>query len=280
MNKPIKTAWETVKLARHPERPTSIDLINYLFTDFIELHGDREFGDDKSIIGGIGFFGETAVTVIAQEKGLTTDEKIKRNFGMPHPEGYRKALRLMRQAEKFNRPIITIIDTPGAYPGIGAERRGQGGAIALNIQQMFELETPIISVVLSEGGSGGALAIGVSDKLAMFENAIYSILSPEGFATILYKDNTKAKEVSELMKIRASDLLSFKIADTIISEGEGLHINREHGYNELKKWINKTLKKLVKTPTSQLLDERYNKFRNQGIYETRQEVSEDDQNIK
>src|SRR5690554_2313338 len=207
----IRSAWDTVKLARHPERPTSIDLINYLFTDFMELHGDRQFSDDHSIIGGIGFLGKVPVTIIAQEKGVKTEEKIKRNFGMPHPEGYRKALRLMKQAEKFNRPIITIIDTPGAYPGIGAEKRGQAGAIAVNLQEMFNLKTPIISVVLSEGGSGGALAIGVADRIAMFENAIYSILSPEGFAAILYKDNTLASQAAELMKITAKDLKEFRI---------------------------------------------------------------------
>lgn len=270
------SAWETVKLARHPERPTAIDLINHIFTDFIELRGDRQFGDDASIIGGIGFLGKTPVTIIAQEKGIKTDEKIKRNFGMPHPEGYRKALRLMKQAEKFRRPIITIIDTPGAYPGIGAEMRGQAGAIAVNLQEMFKIKTPIISLVLSEGGSGGALAIGISDMLAMYENAIYSILSPEGFAAILYKDNSLANKAAELMKITAKDLLEFKIADNIILEKEGLHINKDFGYGEAKKWLNKVLKELTKLPVDELLHKRYEKFRNYGIYETRLEVESDD----
>ena len=183
-----KTAWERVQLARQIERPKALDYINAIFDNFIELHGDRNFGDDKSIIGGIAKLQGMAVTVIGEQKGKNVKENMQRNFGMPEPEGYRKALRLMKQAEKFNRPIITFIDTPGAYPGIGAEERGQGEAIAKNMMEMSMLKVPIICIVIGEGSSGGALAIGVGDKVIMLENAIYSILSPEGFASILYKD--------------------------------------------------------------------------------------------
>ncbi len=199
----MKTAWERVQIARQADRPKSSDYIKNIFDDFIELHGDRAYGDDNSIIGGIALLGRIPVTVIGEEKGKNAKENIKRNFGMPEPEGYRKALRLMKQAEKFHRPIITFIDTPGAYPGTGAEERGQGEAIARNIMEMSGLKVPIISVVIGEGSSGGALAIGVGDRIVMLENAIYSVLSPEGFASILYKDSTKAKEAAENMKITA-----------------------------------------------------------------------------
>lgn len=199
----MKTAWERVQIARQADRPKSSDYIKNIFDDFIELHGDRAYGDDNSIIGGIALLGKIPVTVIGEEKGKNAKENIKRNFGMPEPEGYRKALRLMKQAEKFHRPIITFIDTPGAYPGMGAEERGQGEAIARNIMEMSGIKVPIISVVIGEGSSGGALAIGIGDRIVMLENAIYSVLSPEGFASILYKDSTKAKEAAENMKITA-----------------------------------------------------------------------------
>ncbi len=199
----MKTAWERVQIARQADRPKSSDYIKEIFDDFIELHGDRAYGDDNAIIGGIALLGKIPVTVIGEEKGKNAKDNIKRNFGMPEPEGYRKALRLMKQAEKFHRPIITFIDTPGAYPGMGAEERGQGEAIARNIMEMSGLKVPIISVVIGEGSSGGALAIGVGDRIVMLENAIYSVLSPEGFASILYKDSTKAKEAAENMKITA-----------------------------------------------------------------------------
>ena len=187
-------AWEKVKLARHPKRPTAKHLIDHVVTDFMELHGDRLYHDDRAVITGIGYLGKMPITVIAEEKGTDTQDKIIRNFGMPHPEGYRKALRQMKLAEKFHRPILTIVDTPGAYPGLGAEERGQASAIAVNLKEMMGLKVPIISIVLSEGGSGGALAISVSDEIWMFENSIYSILSPEGFAAILYKDANLAKK--------------------------------------------------------------------------------------
>ena len=200
------TAWEKVKLARELDRPKSLDYIKALFDEFIELHGDRNFGDDKSIIGGIASLEGMPVTVIGEQKGKNVKENMERNFGMPEPEGYRKALRLMKQAEKFKRPIITFIDTPGAYPGMGAEERGQGEAIARSIMEMSRLKVPIICIVIGEGSSGGALAIGVGNKIVMLENAVYSVLSPEGFASILYKDSTKAKEAAENMKMTANDL--------------------------------------------------------------------------
>lgn len=260
------SAWDIVKLARDPNRITGKKLIELVFPDFIELHGDRLIGDDKSIIGGIATFNNIAVTIIVQEKGQTTKDKIYHNFGMPHPEGYHKAIRLMKQAEKFKRPIITIIDTPGAYPGIGAEERGQANAIAVAIQEMMILTVPIISVVLSEGGSGGALAIGIADRLAMFENSIYSILSPEGFATILYKDSNKAEEVASLMKITSRDLLKLNIIDEIIFEEEPLSVNVITGVTNYIKYIEKSLQDLSKIKTHELVKTRYDKFRNIGYY--------------
>ena len=261
-----KTPWEIVKLARHPKRITSRTLISLLFTDFIELKGDRLYKDDPSIIGGIAKFQTIPITIIAQEKGMDTEDKIKHNFGMPHPEGYRKAMRLMKQAEKFNRPIIAIIDTPGAYPGIEAEERGQARAIAQNLFDMMALSVPIIVVVLSEGGSGGALAIGIGDYTVMFENAIYSILSPEGFASILYKDSSKAEEAAAIMKLTAKDLLSFKIIDDIISEKNGLHEDPTFGVNDLKQKMTKRLKKLQTLNKQTLLKQRYDKFRKIGVF--------------
>ena len=210
------TAWDRVTLAREIERPKALDYIENIFDDFMELHGDRNFGDDKSIIGGIAYLDAMPVTIIGEQKGKNARENIERNFGMPNPEGYRKALRLMKQAEKFGRPIITFIDTPGAYPGIGAEERGQGEAIARNMLEMSQLKVPIICIVIGEGSSGGALAIAVGDRIIMLENAVYSILSPEGFASILYKDASKAKEAAENMKITAKDLKNLNIIDKII----------------------------------------------------------------
>lgn len=262
-----KTAWDIVKLARHPKRITSRVLLDHLVTDFIELKGDRLYKDDQSIIGGIAKFNAMPVTIIAQEKGRDTTDKIKHNFGMPHPEGYRKAIRLMKQAEKFNRPIISIIDTPGAYPGIEAEERGQARAIAQNLFDMMSLTVPILVVVLSEGGSGGALAIGVGDRILMFENAIYSILSPEGFASILYKDSSKAEEAASIMKLTAADLKSFDIIDDVILEKDGLHEDPTFGINQLKKQLTKHLNQLLKQHKKTLLEHRYQKFRNIGVYQ-------------
>lgn len=271
MNKDKVSGWERVLLARHANRPTAQYLIKDLFPDFIELHGDKHFSDDKAVIGGIAMYNNMPITVIGIEKGITTQEKIARNFGMPHPEGYRKALRLMKQAEKFNRPIITIIDTPGAYPGVGAEERGQHYAIANNLKEMIMLKVPIITIVLGEGGSGGALAIGVGDKILMFENSVYAILSPEGFASILFKDSTRAKEAAEVMKLTADDLFDFKIVDEIIKEGEGLHIHNKEGFNNLDKAIKKHLNKLLKLSESELLNNRYEKYRRIGQFITLEE---------
>lgn len=258
----MKTAWEKVQMARQMDRPKALDYINNLFDDFIELHGDRNFGDDKSIIGGIALLDQMPVTVIGEQKGKNAKENIERNFGMPEPEGYRKALRLMKQAEKFKRPIITFIDTPGAYPGMGAEERGQGEAIARNIMEMSNLKVPIICIVIGEGSSGGALAIGVGDKIVMLENAVYSILSPEGFASILYKDASKAKEAAENMKITANDLKKLGIIDDIIKEPkDGVAKDFEQVISKLKPYIVKNIRELEKLDTDTLLVQRYEKFR-------------------
>lgn len=257
------TPWEKVKLARMPVRPTGLDYIERIFDNFLELHGDRYYGEDRAIVGGIAFLGKIPVTVIAQQKGRNTKENIARNFSMPHPEGYRKALRLMKQAEKFHRPVICLIDTPGAFCGLGAEERGQGEAIATNLAQMMMLKTPIISVVISEGGSGGALALGVADKVYMLENAIYSILSPEGFASILYKDASKAEQAAKDMKLTAQDLLGFGIIDGIIPEPlGGAHNDSNQMAKNIKAVLEADLELLMEKSTLDLLDNRYQKFRN------------------
>lgn len=256
------TAWDRVVLARKSDRPKSLDYINLIFDEFIELHGDRLFSDDKSMITGIGRIGQYPVTIIGQQKGKTTKENMERNFGMTSPEGYRKALRIMKQAEKFKRPIITFIDTPGAYPGIGAEERGQGEAIAKNLLEMSRLKTPIISIVIGEGSSGGALGICVADKIIMLENAVYSILSPEGFASILYKDASKNKEAAEKMKITAKDLKELNVIDEIIEEPEGgAGEAAEEVSLKIKKVILDNLKKLSKLDVEELINNRYDKFR-------------------
>lgn len=267
MSNKNKDAWEIVQLARHKDRPTAKNLIENLFSNFYELSGDRYFSEDKSFIGGIGYLNDIPVTVIAQEKGTSTKEKIERNFGMPNPEGYRKALRLMKQAEKFGRPIICIIDTPGAYPGIGAEERGQAYAIADNLFNMIDIRVPIISIVLGEGGSGGALAIGVSDEIWMFENAIYSILSPEGFAAILYKDSTLANKAANDMKLTAKDLFDYNIVDFIVPEAdEGLHSDIEHSIEIIKNSLPSKLIELQKKEIDLLITQRYKKYRSIGKY--------------
>ena len=259
-------SWDKVLEARKPLRPKALDYIENIFDDFTELHGDRLYGDDKSIIGGIATIDGIPVTVIGEQKGKTTNENMLRNFGMPNPEGYRKALRLMKQAEKFNRPIITFIDTPGAYPGIGAEERGQGEAIARNLLEMSKLRVPIICIVIGEGSSGGALAIGVGDKILMLENSIYSILSPEGFASILYKDSNLYKEAADKMKITAKDLKELGIIDEIILENDI--------FNNVKKSILKNLKQLNKLSVDILLENRYNKFRKIGKGVEKDDISE------
>lgn len=261
------SSWEKVKIARHKDRPNGAFYINNIFTDFLELHGDRAFGDDKAIIGGIGFLEKIPVTVVAITKGSNTTENIERNFGMPKPEGYRKALRLMKEAEKFKRPVICFVDTPGAFCGVDAEERGQGEAIAKNLLEMSRLKTPIISIFTGEGGSGGALALAVADKIYMLENSIYSILSPEGFASILWKDGSRAEEASDVMKITAQNLKEFNIIDGIIKEPYGgAHKNPSKMAKTIKEILIAELKNISKVDKESLVKIRYNKFRRMGEY--------------
>lgn len=262
------SAWAKVKLARINTRPTALDYINAIFEDFIELKGDRLYADDKAIVGGIAKLNGVAVTVIGQQKGIDVDDNIYRNFGMCQPEGYRKSLRLMKQAEKFNRPVIMFVDTPGAYPGIGAEERGQGLAIATNLLELSKLKVPTITVIIGEGGSGGALALAVSDHVMMLEYAIYSILSPEGFASILYKDNTRANEAAEQMKLTAIELFEMNIIDQIIAEPHGgVQNNPKVVFSDLEHKLSSRLKKLQKISTKNLVANRYKKIRKLGDYE-------------
>ncbi len=262
------TAWDRVLLARHQSRPTALEYIKYMFDEFIELHGDRLYRDDKSIVGGIGTINGINVTIIAQQKGKTLEENLERNFAMPHPEGYRKALRLMKQAEKFRRPIITLIDTPGAYPGLEAEERGQGEAIARNLMEMAGFTVPVIAIVIGEGGSGGALALGVANKVLMLENSIYSILSPEGYATILWKDATLASKAAGVMKLTSFDLEEYGIIDRIIKEPlGGAHYNREETFKNTKRAILEELTELVKLQPFELREARIDKYRNYGFFQ-------------
>jgi acetyl-CoA carboxylase carboxyl transferase subunit alpha len=261
------TPWESVEIARHKDRPTGQYYIETIFKDFIEFHGDRNFGDDKAIIGGIASINDINVTVIAITKGSNTSENIKRNFGMPNPEGYRKALRLMKQAEKFKRPVICFVDTPGAFPGMGAEERGQGQAIANNLFELSRLKTPIISILTGEGGSGGALALAVGDKIFMLEHSIYSVLSPEGFASILWKDSSRVKEAAAVMKITAKDLKGFNIIDDVIKEPRGgAHKNPAKTAEAVKKTILDSLSQLTEKKPDVLIEERYAKFRAMGNF--------------
>ena len=259
--------WDRVQVARHPERPTTLDYINKIFTDFIELHGDRVYGDDAAIVGGIAAFNGQPVTIIGHQRGKSTKENIRRNFGMPHPEGYRKALRLMYQAEKFGRPIICFIDTKGAYPGKAAEERGQSEAIARNLFEMAGLRVPIISVVIGEGGSGGALALGVANKILMLENSTYSVISPEGAASILWKDATLAKQAAEAMKITALDLKEMGIIDDIIPEvAGGAHKNLEQQVIMMRQCLTDVLAELNPLSPEQLVEARYEKFKQIGQF--------------
>jgi len=262
--------WQIVEISRHPNRPTFVDYLNSIFSDFVELAGDRYFGDDKAIIAGFGKLDGRSVCIIGQEKGKDLDDKVKRNFGMPHPEGYRKALRIMKLAERFKIPVLTFIDTAGAYPGIGAEERGQGEAIAKNLFEMAQIRVPIIATVISEGGSGGALAIGVADRVLMLEYAIYSVISPEGCASILWKDASKAPEAAKALKLTAKWCKEFGIVDKVIKEPlGGAHRNPEFVFNNLKSELIKELKVLSKLSPEQLIKMRYNKFRNIGAYEVK-----------
>jgi acetyl-CoA carboxylase carboxyl transferase subunit alpha len=260
------SAWQRVQIARHIQRPFYLDYVNLAFTDFIELHGDRLFGDDASMPGGLATIGGIKCVVIGQQKGRDVKENLLRNFGCPHPEGYRKALRLMRMAEKFHLPVVTLIDTPGAYPGVGAEERHIAEAIAVNLREMMALRTPIVSVVIGEGGSGGALGIGVSDRVLMLENAYYSVISPEGCAAILWKHRKHAPEAAEALKLNARGLVELGVIDGVISEPiGGAHHDHEAAANFLKDAIVGALQELAKVPTDKLLDQRYDKFRRMGV---------------
>jgi len=262
------TPWQRTQLARHPDRPYTLDYISQIFSDFIELHGDRKFADDAAIIGGLAKLNGRGVMVIGHQKGRGTKENISRNFGMSNPEGFRKALRLMKLAERFHKPVITFIDTPGAYPGIGAEERGQAEAIARNIYEMMILRVPIISIIAGEGGSGGALALGVSDRLLILEHSIYSVISPEACAAILWKDHTKAPEVAGALRLTAKDLSKHKIVDEIVKEPiGGAHRNFNMIAHKTRRAIVRHLQKISLMPIEKLLSQRYQRYRDYGEYQ-------------
>lgn len=259
--------WQRTLLARHPKRPYTLDYIRLMCSDFIELHGDRSYADDRSLVGGMAWFEGVPIMVMGQQKGRTTKEKVYRNFGMAHPEGYRKALRLMKIAEKFGRPILTLIDTPGAYPGIGAEERGQAEAIARNQFEMATLRVPFIAAVIGEGGSGGALALGVGNRVIMQENAIYSVISPEGCASILWRDTAKAPEAAEAMKITAQDLSELGVVDEIVREPMGgAHRDHNRAASLLRRVIRRHLGELMAMSPEELIAHRYDRFRRLGVY--------------
>ncbi|MEX5980282.1 acetyl-CoA carboxylase carboxyltransferase subunit alpha [Staphylococcus haemolyticus] len=259
--------WDRVQIARLQERPTTLDYIPYIFDSFIELHGDRNFRDDPAMIGGIGYLIGTPVTVIGQQRGKDTKDNIYRNFGMAHPEGYRKALRLMKQAEKFNRPIFTFIDTKGAYPGKAAEERGQSESIARNLVEMASLKVPVIAIVIGEGGSGGALGIGIANRIMMLENSTYSVISPEGAAALLWKDSSLAKMAAETMKITAKDLHHLNVIDSVIDEPlGGAHNNIEQQAIDIKQAFVDQLEQLQQQSADELVEDRFNKFRNIGAF--------------
>ncbi len=260
------TAWQRVQLARHPNRPYTLDYINMLMSDFVELHGDRAFADDKAIVCGLVKLDNQKIAVIGHQKGRDTKENLKRNFGCAHPEGYRKSLKIMQLAEKFALPIAIFIDTPGAYPGIGAEERGQSQAIALNLREMVRITVPIIAIVIGEGGSGGALGIGVADRVLVLENAYYSVISPEGCAAILWKDGSKAPEAAEVLKLTAQDLLKMGIIDEVVPEPlGGAHRDPQSTALNIKETINKNLKELRALNKEELLKLRYKKYRAMGV---------------
>jgi acetyl-CoA carboxylase carboxyl transferase subunit alpha len=262
------TPWQKAQISRHPNRPYSLDYIEAMMTDFTEMHGDRGFADDAAIVGGMAKLDGIPVVVIGHQKGRTTKEKISRNFGMPNPEGYRKALRLMKFAEKFAKPLITFIDTPGAYPGIGAEERGQGESIARNLYVMSGLRVPIITTVIGEGGSGGALALGVADRVLMLEHATYSVISPEGCAAILWNNGAKANEAAELLKITAQDLFQIQVIDEMVEEPiGGAHRDPRRVAELLKEAILRNLAEIKSLPTTDLIRLRYEKFRRLGMFD-------------
>ena len=262
------SAWQRVQVSRHPSRPYTLDYINAIAGDtFLELHGDRNVRDDKAMIGGLGKIGDQSVMFIGQQKGINTKMRQYRNFGMANPEGYRKALRLMKMAEKYNIPVVTLIDTPGAYPGLEAEERGQGEAIARNIFEMSVLKVPIVSVIIGEGASGGALGIGVGDKVLMLENSWYSVISPENCSTILWRSWDFKERAAEALKLTADDMLKNKLVDGIIKEPlGGAHQNREEIFNSVKEEISKAIKELKTLDSEELVNQRIEKFSNMGVY--------------
>jgi acetyl-CoA carboxylase carboxyl transferase subunit alpha len=261
------TPWQRVQVARHPQRPYTLDYIEMIFDDFLEISGDRLFGDDKALVCGFARLDGQKCMLIGHQKGRGTKENVFRHFGSAHPEGYRKAMRIMKLAEKFKTPVITFIDTPGAYPGIKAEERGQAHAIAYNLQEMSTLETPTISVIIGEGGSGGALGIGVTDKILMLENSYYSVISPEGCAAILWKDGTRAPEAAEALKMTASQLLEMGLIDDIVREPlGGAHRDPHRTAKNLKEKLDKHLKSLLELPKKQLVENRYQKYRSIGVF--------------
>lgn len=260
--------WQRVQIARHPQRPYTLDYINMLMSDFVELHGDRSFSDDQAIIGGFAKLDKRKIVVIGHQKGRDTKENLRRNFGCAHPEGYRKALRFMQLAEKFNLPIVIFIDTPGAYPGVGAEERGQAQAIAFNLREMISIAVPIVAIIIGEGGSGGALGIGIADRVCVLENAYYSVISPEGCAAILWKNGSKAPEAAQALKLTAQDLLKMGIIDEVVPEPlGGAHTNPERMGQILKETINRNLQELNVLKKEELLKSRYKKFRTIGASE-------------
>ncbi len=270
---PTNPSWERVLLARHAKRPHTLDYIQRFITDFEELHGDRGYADDHSIVAGMGWFDESPVMIIGQQKGRDTKQRLFRNFGMPKPEGYRKAMRLMELAAKFSRPVITLLDTAGAYHGVDAEERGQGEAIAHNLREMSRLGVPIIVVVIGEGGSGGALALGVGNRIYMMENAVYSVISPESCASIIYRDSTRAPAAAAALKMTAPDLLGLGLIDGIVPEpGEGAHLDPDGAAESLRTTLRGALAELGSQTSQQLIDGRYEKFRRMGAFFTEQAV--------
>jgi acetyl-CoA carboxylase carboxyl transferase subunit alpha len=264
---PPHHAWQRVQLARHPKRPHASDYISLLFTEFQEIHGDRLFGDDQAIICGMAMFEGSPVMVVAEQKGRDTKQKVVRNFGMPKPEGYRKALRAMQMAAKFNRPIVTLMDTPGAYPGIDAEERGQAEAIARNLREMSRLSVPVIAVCIGEGGSGGALALGVGNLVYMMENAVYSVISPESCAAIIYRDSSKAEQAAAALRLTAEDLLGFGLIDGIVPEpARGAQEDPTAAAESLRDVLKRALAVLGKLSCNQLVQQRYDKFRKMGNF--------------
>lgn len=259
--------WQKIQLARHPKRPTTLDYVRLITKDFIPLAGDRLFGEDKALVGGLAKLDDKKIIIMGHQKGKDTKENIERNFGCAHPEGYRKAMRLMRLAERFSLPVVCLVDTPGAYPGIGAEERGQAQAIAENIRDMFSLKTPIVVAIIGEGGSGGALGIGVGDRVLMMEYAYYSVISPEGCAAILWKDAAKREEAAKVLKLTASDLLALGIVNEMVTEPEGgAHRNPEEAAQKLKSSLMRTIEELSKVSSQELLKMRYQRYRAIGVF--------------